>query len=398
MAITITTQPIYYSPAFNPLKYKVFTDETDILYFDTRILNASGLTVSNLKIYPTPAVRTGATIDVQRIIQNHQQTTLVKNNNLVEYINNDFFQYTVRFTEMRLVSGATVSGATDSTYAVKSWNGKINPLQFGDYQVGDYLIADGHITNFLTRKPNYTSSYYSSTDYLYFHDSGSVTVKYDLTAYDSVGTVIYNSQTTLDPLKDRGRLNLSPRTLKSLGVDTAQLARIEAKLVGSTGNTLTDTVVRLYDNTCKDVVNVIWVNSLGGIDSYSFPTIGIEQLSNEKTVSKISTEDVYQTNEIVIDNNVSSSYNVTSEWLNNNAYKWLANELLNTRNAFIELSNGKLLPIQITNNSADVKNISKSTEMFFTLNFTAVSGLLEQLVTNNSDVTLPAGDYSMAIK
>ncbi|WP_449439630.1 hypothetical protein [Pedobacter steynii] len=396
--ITIASQPPLYNPAHNKNVFTITSDIPDLLYFQVKIKEVGADTISNLQVYPTPAFRSGSTIDISKILASNVNTIIKSSGNIIG-LTESLLTYEVNVIDYKISGNTITSGSTFTTNDFYVWNGKVNELDYGNYSVGDYLVTSGNTASFLTAKPNYNTNYYSTTEYLHFNNlkSDKVTIKCN---YNDGTSATINK--LVNALFDTAIVDISPRKLKPESIDLSKLISYEIKALSGT-TTLTDVVYRKYNNSCSESITIVWVNKLGGVDSFSFKhATETEQVS--KVTATILTDDIYQDDTIVIANNSNSNYSVVSDWLNNETYRWLTTEIMNTKAAYVQLSNGRLLPIKVINSSERIKNTLTSGDMIFNLNFSAVAGLnipygdgIGFNVTNDITKVLTTPDFEIVV-
>lgn len=418
MAITIIKAPSLYNPALNDSIFQLQTDNVNILYFNVTVTKPDGISIlSNLKIYPTPALRNGAYVNLQEVLKNVSQTTILKNDTLLSPLV-DIYSYRLNITEyIYNTSNNSVSqGAYLQTSFYNVFNGQLPKIAMSDYDYSIYVSTNISIAKYLTDKPTSNIKYWS-TEYLYFMNNSYAT-GVDIKLYYSNGTSITKAL-PIDTSKKLNRINISPRALAVAGLILDNLKYYTINLVS--GNAIVSQVVTRYylsDVDCSEQpVNIIWVNSYGGTDSYTFKN-PIEKLSVDKVSIKMngygvnsagfyvaSNSNIYQSNEQIISVDETSEYTVYSDWLSTAESTWLPS-VIASKSVYVELTNGKLLPIKVTNNTASLQNKFSSGMKSFELSFQSESGLLSTIEdrindkskvgiigTSNSTIVLQTADY-----
>lgn len=156
------------------------------------------------------------------------------------------------------------------------------------------------------------------------------------------------------------RVATSPRSLITQGI--TGLSKGDTYIVtvktNSTGTTLSEARTYVYDDTgCNvDLMNVMFTNSLGGVDSIQMVAPQESVSVNKQTIKKneLDTDNVtpYVTNGVfnVSDMTYASTPKVTikayTKPLSDEESKYLV-ELVNSKNIYLELTNGQLLPVQL---------------------------------------------------
>jgi len=177
------------------------------------------------------------------------------------------------------------------------------------------------------------------------------------------------------------RLNVSPRKLIEKGLDFVDNEVYKIYLIDTSGNTLTQEFkYKWCPAECnQDYVNILWTNSLGGVDSYQFIAPQVVHNSFKSSIKKNNnnlysstpyiTNGVYnQTNE-VYSNNTKTSFTVWTKNLSDEESDWLI-ELLNSKNIYVELSNHQLVPVNLTTTDYTVKKKKMYKNEFISYSFT----------------------------
>ncbi|WP_158798094.1 hypothetical protein [Pedobacter sp. L105] len=423
MAITIVATPSLFSPALNDAIWQIATDRTDILYFQVVVYAADGVTViSKLKAQPTPALRQGAYVNLTQVLKNIVNTTISKNDVIIEEYD-DVVSYKLSFTEyIYNVTSNTVSiGASATTSFVNTWNGQIPKIAMGDYDYTTLTATATSTPKFLTNKPTSVSKYWLS-EYLYYLNNGRVTAALFTLNY-STGTVTKSFNIPLG--KKSGRVNISPRSLVVADISLSNLISFNVCLMAG-AVVASQTVTRYYNNVLADChdkpVSIIWANDLGGTDSYLFKnpqekvtvtstTINTNSYAvNSAGFYAASNANIYQSSEIIIASDSTSEYTVVSDWLNNDEEAWLKASILGSKAVFVELTNGKLLPVKVTLTTVSIIGEYATVPNSLTLTYSTETGLNQtvkqaiannqivgQIGTSNPDIVLQTTDYEVVV-
>lgn len=395
--ITIIKTPALYSPGLNDNIWQFQTNHTDILYFLLTVTKPDGVSVlSRLKAYPTPSYRNGSHQHLQEILKTVVQTTIKKNDNIVQELD-DVYSYRLNITEYLYNTASNTVGTGDSyqTTFYNIFNGQLPKITMSDYDYGTLTATSTSIPKFLTNKPTSSIKYWG-TEYLYYLNNGRVTSVLFTLNYTS-GVVTKSFAITAG--KKSGRINISPRAMAVAGISLTGLKGYTVTLYAG-GTVASQSVERYYSNAddCSDMpVNVIWLNQLGGTDSYTFKNpqekINVEKVAiktnpyavNAAGYYTASNDNIYQTNEQIITSDSTSEYTLTSDWLNNMESAWIPS-IIASKAVFVELTNGKLLPVKVLNNSASIMNSRYSKAMkSFELTFQSETGLISTVEDRLSD-------------
>jgi hypothetical protein len=163
------------------------------------------------------------------------------------------------------------------------------------------------------------------------------------------------------------RIQSSIRTLRELGY-TGDIDGYSVTITDN-GEPISKTFNYTYcEPECNQrLVNVLWLNSFGAIDTFQFQepvvTTSTERNSIRRNNANLSASQVYVTRDAfnaekyVYNDVTKSSVKLHSNWISNDTAEWL-NELYKTKQCWVELNNGQLLPCQIQENSYTVQRNS----------------------------------------
>lgn len=410
--ITFIQQPNKYTPVQNPIIFQIASDDSRIQYFTVQVQDNLGNIIQNLKIYTTPANRSGSYCDLSSILSNTVDYQLLPSANLFESTPTVFQAYQLVIIEKLYdtVSGGIINGTSSTTGIYYAWQGLIDRVNFSVFNYNNYVLTPtGTTTRFLTNKPTLSSIYRTSTEYLYFLNdgqAGNANIKF----YGKNNLLIGNHNLSLSGhTSGCTRLDISPTTLNinfgiALGDDefgdmfdtpfgsSYSISSTNYFTVGLTdlsGNTKSQ--VRTYalkDLGCTNIpVQILFSNQLGGYDSINFfnlrETIDVTKTSIAKNpftltngVYSDNTNSVFNEENQVINVNSTSTYQVISDALRDVESVWLK-ELIKASKAFVMLSNGLFYPITITSLSYPVQQKKYNTalirlQLTFTINDTGI--------------------------
>ncbi|MET0462297.1 MAG: hypothetical protein ABW007_04060 [Chitinophagaceae bacterium] len=373
--ITILKRPSKYSPVYNPSYWQFKTDKSNILSFKLRVIDHSNAgIISTQLLYPTPKFISGSYFDISKIMLNY--LTWEINNDPVKLIvplSKSVKAYTVEITEQLLVEGNIVDGdswnnASDPCFV---WRSELGRIEFNSYSQVKYLINPTGLSSFLTNAPNFKLTTDISAEHLYFLQDNSVPdLKVRIRTYSGNGILIkteIESIPSLDQFK-MFRLNISPKALNeyfNLKFDNVKYYTVD--LVDGLFNPKTTERVYLYEksNCSLEYVNVLWENRLGGFDSYSFVApsdqIDVARTILKKNIYQLDSNDVYtdirdqvyNPSEVIINSSQELSTKLHSLQLTDAEGLWLA-ELYSSKQVFVELGDGALVPVMLMNNSYQI--------------------------------------------
>lgn len=177
------------------------------------------------------------------------------------------------------------------------------------------------------------------------------------------------------------RLQVSPKMLYANGVPTIPTgSQYQVTVTTEAGTPLTETrTYNVVDMECNlSYVNVLWTNSLGGVDSLQMinpqETVAKTKLTINKNNINTDSPTVYLTNNVFNSDELNyasiskSSIKVYTQELTDVEAAWLV-ELINSKNVYIEGvgTSGILIPVKLVNtnyNIQQLKYLSNQTNQF----------------------------------
>ena len=254
------------------------------------------------------------------------------------------------------------------------WDSNMNEYIFDSYIQSDYVIPPtiASATKFLTNKPDNTIVSDTTADTLYFlqelEDELYVVVK----TYDTRGGILSDYSTPgfgVPGLPAKMfRVLVSPEALNTINdVDFTNVDSYTVHIEGADNVVKSETRTYHYRPTdCnKDIVNLLWINSLGGIDCYQFlnPVAVSNVIRNiiqknpwkfDGTTYSNKTGNSFNPKEEVINVNKSASYTAYSKVINDREAEWL-NELFISKQVFVELVDKSLIPVMVSDTSYTIQ-------------------------------------------
>ena len=183
------------------------------------------------------------------------------------------------------------------------------------------------------------------------------------------GTAASSSTTyTYPALPPLIRLNVAPVALLNNGITYQLQDGDKYSVVILDVNNLEVTETRTYifkPNICTvEAVNVLWINQFGAVDSVQMVapqlSVSTSKLSIQKNNINLNSSSIYTTNNVF--NVANETYNTTSKStlkmytkpLSDSESNYLS-DMIGTRQAYISLINGQLVPVQIVNKNYSVQ-------------------------------------------
>ncbi|RYZ56242.1 MAG: hypothetical protein EOP49_00825 [Sphingobacteriales bacterium] len=368
--IQLIRRPDQYTPSGNPVIFQVESNNPDLAHFKVKVSDtATGALLNQLAIHPTPNYQSGSYVDLSKILDNTVRYELNTDSfSLVTPITRTVRGYDVSVEEILVQNGVLVTGATlnDSGYVFSANLGRITAHNF---QQVAYVINQSSIARFLTLKPNYSKVNDVSSEYLYLIHDGSFSNLFVRVRTFNASGVVESIQEELDLSFQAHRLNVSPKSLTdSSSLDFSGVSYYVVDLVDHMGVARSEERVYLYEPLpCNlEVINVLFVNSLGGLDSYQFAAPQ-DSINVTRTMMKKNTfglnedgvytdmyQNVYNASDVVLNSTVVTSTKMYSRALSDEEARWLA-ELYISRQVFIELPDGALVPAILKDTSYQIQ-------------------------------------------
>jgi hypothetical protein len=367
--ISITNQPNTFTPASNPVIFQLTSSNPNVIGFIVDVLAVP----TDLLIYKgvynvSPNFNNGAYFNLSKVLENVVDYQLNPDlTTIASSIGQSIKSYRLKITE-RIISGSTIVNGDeydDIDDKLYIWNAELNRLKFSHYNQDDYVMNDNQPAKFLTNKPNYAKQSSTSLEYLYYLNDDIATDVLIKTYYPN-GTT-YTANVLPLPESVMGRLSVSPKVLvNELPIDFDNVGSYTVALVNASGDLVSE--IRTYkyqpDKSYQEPINLLWLNTLGGVDSFTFynprESVNVSKTTIKKQIYKMVGIDytdkingIYNPEEEVLNVVNTSTYKVISNPLSDLESVWLKS-LIESKQVWIELDNGELFPISVKNTSYDV--------------------------------------------
>jgi len=387
--ITVISSPQKFSPT-NIATFNISSNSSGLTYFDVKVLNIDNSVIARQKYYPLPNYTSGATIDLSSVLGASVDSQLLNNSNIVDLPSNMLLSYRLNIVENYLTGNTIVSGSTLTTGAFNVWNGELKRTDVADFNYQNYAISSSTTIplKFLTDKPLVNNIYQDSTEYLYFLNDG-LNAKVKIDFYTSGNKFLQTQYVTgITSSMSAVRLNISPANLSlNLGlllgnefksqftaqfgssVDILSTSYFNVTLVGAaSGRILSETRTYIIKSTakCKQTLQLIFSNSLGGYDSLmcSNPqeSITVERSTITKYPYQLNASGaytdlnngIYNETTSIINSTNSSTITCVTDVLSDSSAKWLRS-VITAKKVYLRLANGRLYPVSIANSSYSVQ-------------------------------------------
>ena len=369
MAITILEQPQKFSPCGNDIIFSLRTDNSNVRYFIVKVLTLDGNIIATNKVYTTPTQKDTATILVSKTLSSKVFTDIDPSDNIVSLFDSGIIGY-------KLLIQEETGGDTLTTEVFYAYNAKLNDVWFLDYAHDNFVIKPNNEAYFLTRRGMSNVLHVSGKYFLYFILNTKNALRLNITVkYINGSTVNFRESIQSNAVK-MGRINISPGVL----LDTYE---ISSSLIYSfdvwisNGNT---PVTKRYQYRITGYpemyqeVAMLWKNSEGGTESHVFVN-PVETKTSERSIYTNSrrfavSNGVVNSKINVINSNMSSVYSVYTLMLSDLDFN-IVSDIANSEQAYVVLSNGVLLPVEIVDTSITVlsqtthKSISRKLNISF---------------------------------
>ena len=376
MAITITQQPYKFTPASNPVIWKINSDSNLLVYFTCTIKEAvSGVTIQQLDLYPSPNNPSGVYIDLSRILNNYVKYQFKEySNNLIDVFESNILGYEITFIERLLVfttnSQNIIDGDIRSFGANYVFYGELNKIAFKNYTQNDYVVNSGKLIKFLTAKSDKVVVNDETNDGLFFIQDNynkPISVKYSFFSNTNSSIGFYTSalSSTDQTNKKLFRINTSLKTLKEevTGINFTNVSYFTVQLVDNTNIQLSEIrtfVIESFPCNLKPM-NVVWVNEFGVLETYQFVNPEnslsvtrntIQKNPNKENAGIISnyTGSLFNVVDEVLTVNSEQSIKVNTRILSDDVLKWISG-ILKTKQAWIQVEDNLFIPVLVNDTS-----------------------------------------------
>jgi hypothetical protein len=398
--LSILQRPQKFSPSGNKMIWQVESDDSTIVYFKSELIDTdTTTTISQFNIFPTPQTPTGSFIDLSRLVSNVVNWEINNNQSLfVAPMHKTVRGYRLKITERipdtttgLIVDGDEYNNINDVSYA---FNAQLGRITAANWQQLKYVINPTSLASFLTNKPNFVKTNDISAECLYFlQDEQASFLQARVRTFNKNGSQIFSSIQGFS-LTDYKmfRLNVSPKSLmQSCNLDFTNVHKYVIDILDGGNVPVTEERVYYYEPLdCNlDYVNLLFVNALGGIDSYQWvapvDTINVSRFVMKTNSSSINSDGilsdvsdgVFNPSDVIIENKTTTVTRVTSTPLNDAEAYWLQ-ELFESKQIFIELTDGSITPALLNNTTYQIPRLkySRGQLNIIQIDFTLADGII----------------------
>lgn len=176
------------------------------------------------------------------------------------------------------------------------------------------------------------------------------------------------------------RLQVSPKKLAVSGLTFAPGDTYTINVNNVFDQPISEYRHYIYEDTdCNvDYVNILFSNSVGGVDTIQMTAPKVSFNNNKQTIIKNNlnvesetpylTDEVYNQQKSIYANTLNGQVTLSTKYLNDLESEWLT-ELINSQNVYMELNNGDLLPVVLVNNDYAMKKKKYQNNEFISYDF-----------------------------
>lgn len=378
--ITITQTPQLYTPSGRPIVFKATSDRANLIYFNLEVMTATDQVIASLRLFPTPASPTGVTMDLSVIMGGIVNTVpIFRSLPILLYdMPNSAREVKIKLTEVYVALGVPTNGSAVSSDLFTVFDADFERMRFHAYDYTDYTqLKTGGKGKFLTlrRGPIYTS-YNGHHRYAFINNDDYL----DITARDATITVWYNDGSTrtvtanlvIDAdTKQLAVMDMSPKTLGAYmegieaNVNFRNMLKYSVRVDANydfPNTSLSETLVFIIRETCRETLNVFWLNEIGGIDSMEFvnPTYsnGVEHFTIGRGELNQDYTDVngglYANDTVTYGKKTSTSITAHTWNMSDNDSDLLASMVV-SKQIYVQLPDGNYTPARIMSTTYEAK-------------------------------------------
>lgn len=353
MAISITQSPQSFTPSDNPVVWVFNSDQTSNpnFYFLVDVM-INGVSVENHKVYPEQGGY--AHFDASSITERYAFVNTRQQSQTLNYISIDVTEY---------YNGS--AGLTDTSNEVKIFKAKVKKEVFQNWNANDYVLDGVGTTKFLTFCPRGDDKT-KGTELKYISllsDGNAPNVEFK--TYTSGGTLIDTQNLNLATTENLFSITVGVQDLiDDISLDFTGATYYTLQATNTSGSTEIYRINIDTDCNYSKAKRLHFLNSLGGIDSFTFglfsrerasvKSFGYERQFGNFDSSNYFTFDLKEGTVIDYLKQFNKSIEITSDWLTEDVQNWLVEELYTSPIAYIE-SGTELYRCKVTNDKYEMK-------------------------------------------
>lgn len=193
------------------------------------------------------------------------------------------------------------------------------------------------------------------------------------------------------------RINTSPKKLITNGITgftAGDIYTIQLKTPSLSGLTEVKHYTYEEEDCNVDYMNIAFTNSMGGVDAYQFVNPQVSVTSTKLSIQKNNlnlddptnpyiTDGVYNTVDDIYNSKSKATIKVYTKPMTDDESDWLT-ELINSKNVYVELSDGTMVPIQVNTSTFQIMKKKYNKELIqYQLEFVFSDNFLPSTSTNS---------------
>lgn len=379
MAISYSSTPVAYSPAYNPLRFTATSNMTAQPNFRYKWeITVASVTTTILQ---SPRPDTTGILDVHRIVESYLSSNISASTQDFAQNTTSWVSYIVKCTESY---GSPATDHLNTTATNIAVNAALTFKEFFSWVYTAYVIGSGAGALFLTNAPSTQKIMAGQMGWVHFYTtavSATNARMLRLKTYDATGTLLATTDFT-NPYSIASpyyfvRVPVGPAGLTVMnypsGDPTVGCAYYTIQMVTSGGSAISELMTFEIDTKCSpyDVVRLHFLNALGGFDAYNFRMKSANNTEIQRSVFKrIPTlGDLATRGDVQFNTVTSDSVTAISDWVSDDEATWLK-ELFTSPEVYLEDPTSTYLEaVVIGNTSYETKNTATSRLFALTIQF-----------------------------
>lgn len=357
MSINVISSTNTNQPAYNQMIFNVSSTNAGQTNFNFLAdVYVSGILVSRLTFPKQPGVNT-IKIDTSPVMKNYITYDIENVYSTIWAANtNSKASYYVQFGEVYDVSGTLTTYAnltrnptSGSKYA---YNSIFDFEEFTPSVLQNYTVDT---IGFLQNNPENITIKNGQDVFLSYYDPNQIVVETYITTTGAAPIIIGTSSTGTNY---GFNLGIKWSNLSSIASQILVNGFYDISLYDIGGDPITTTRVTVESCFDKyDIYRLMWLNNMGGWESYNFDKVSIQNYGIDRKQFKKPTPLGYDVNDRLKTNyntTITESIHVTSNWITDDQAEWLQG-LLTSPIVLLDKGNEIRIPINITDSNYEVR-------------------------------------------
>ena len=214
--MSIIKQPQLWTTSENPVIFQFGSTYSGVLFFDINVKDVqSNALIINDKSYVTPISPTSSFYNIADITKDLVRWEIVNSNVISEPISLTTREVELEITQVGLVNNVlNILGATQTSDPFTVFRGKLNRVEFTNFDYNEWVLSGTQSGRFLTDKPNYYKVNDASRGYLYFLKDSSYQPYWVISVLSATGSVTADVEVQITDNVKGIRLDVSPKVIK----------------------------------------------------------------------------------------------------------------------------------------------------------------------------------------